>query len=116
MSRSLPCAPRRRSSSRELARLHDAALPSPATAPAEFDLAVWSRPLGVIGGDALAAWVVGPDRLLVFLADVMGHDLPAALVASALHLDLYRLRQAVVTSPADVLQRLDGLNALPRGL
>jgi serine phosphatase RsbU (regulator of sigma subunit) len=50
---------------------------------------------------------VGPARLLVFLGDVMGHDTPAAMIATALHLDLYRLRQAGVTSPAAVLRNLD---------
>jgi serine phosphatase RsbU (regulator of sigma subunit) len=91
----------------ELARLHEAALPCPSSAPAAFDLALWSRPLEEIGGDVVAAWPVDRDRLMVFLADVMGHDRAAALVASALRLDLYRLRQAGLTSPAEVLERLD---------
>jgi serine phosphatase RsbU (regulator of sigma subunit) len=91
----------------ELARLHEAALPCPSSAPAAFDLALWSRPLEEIGGDVVAAWPVDRDRLLVFLADVMGHDTAAALVASALRLDLYRQRQAGLTSPAEVLGRLD---------
>jgi serine phosphatase RsbU (regulator of sigma subunit) len=45
--------------------------------------------------------------LLVFLADVMGHDTASALVATALRPDLYRLRQAGVTSPAELLRQLD---------
>jgi serine phosphatase RsbU (regulator of sigma subunit) len=89
----------------ELARLHETALPGPATAP--FDLACWSSPLATIGGDLLVAWPVGLDRMLVLLADVMGHDLTAAIIASAVRLDLYRIREMGINSPASILQRLD---------
>lgn len=91
----------------KLAHLHRTALPDPAALPAPFDLACWSRPAQVIGGDLLAAWPAEQDRLLVFLGDVMGHDLTAAMVASAVRLDLYRAREAGLTSPAAVLRHLD---------
>ena len=113
MSRCVRCARRRHApATLELARLHEAALPHPSVAPAAFDLAVWSRPAHVIGGDALAAWSLDRDRLLVLLADVMGHDTPAALIASDVRLDLYRIRQAGVTSPAEVLQQVAPANGL----
>jgi phosphoserine phosphatase RsbU/P len=90
----------------DLARLHLAALPR-LDQSSPFDLACWSRPLQVIGGDLLAAWPAGPNRLLVLLADVMGHDLASAMVASAVRLDLHRVREAGLRSPAAVLQHLD---------
>jgi sigma-B regulation protein RsbU (phosphoserine phosphatase) len=95
------------STAADLARLHLVALPHPDSVPEPFELACWSRPLETIGGDLLVAWPAGRDRLLLFLADVMGHDLMSAMVASAIRLDLYRAREAGMSSPAAVLQRLD---------
>ncbi len=91
----------------DLVRLHEAALPCPSQVAGPFELARWSRPAGAIGGDVLAAWSVDRERLVIFLADVMGHNLASALVAAALRLDLFRLRQAGLTSPAALLGRLD---------
>jgi serine phosphatase RsbU (regulator of sigma subunit) len=91
----------------DLVKLHEAALPCPAQVAGPFELARWSRPAGAIGGDVLAAWSVDRDRLVIFLADVMGHNLASAMVAAALRLDLFRLRQAGLTSPAALLHRLD---------
>jgi serine phosphatase RsbU (regulator of sigma subunit) len=45
--------------------------------------------------------------VFVLLADVMGHDLAAAMVAAAVRLDLYRAREDGMRSPAAVLQHLD---------
>jgi serine phosphatase RsbU (regulator of sigma subunit) len=92
---------------RHLELLHEAALPAPAAIPAPFELARWSRPFRHVGGDLLAAWPAGRGALVVVLADVMGHDLPAALVASGIRLDLYRLQQAGVCQPAELLDQLN---------
>src|SRR5262249_6829477 len=118
MPRSSPRAGLRPSTTtvHELARLHHTALPRAGAIPAPFDLACWSRPAQVIGGDLLDAWAVGRDRLMIFLGDVMGHDVTAALIASAVRLDLYRAREAGLRSPAALLQHLDrGVSALFRG-
>jgi serine phosphatase RsbU (regulator of sigma subunit) len=104
----LPTAPRPRPTggAADLSKLHLAGLPRlPLDSP--FDFACWSRPMGPIGGDLMAAWPAGPGRLFVLLGDVMGHDLASAMVAQAVRLDLHRVREAGLRSPAAVLQRLD---------
>src|SRR4051794_2076042 len=107
----LPTAPRPRprpasGTAADLAKLHLAGLPRLALC-SPFDFACWSRPKELIGGDLLAAWPAGPGRLFVLLGDVMGHDLAAAMVAQAVRLDLHRVREAGLRSPAAVLQHLD---------
>jgi serine phosphatase RsbU (regulator of sigma subunit) len=118
MPRSSPRAGLRTSTTtvHELARLHHTALPRAGTISGPFDLACWSRPVHVIGGDLMDACPLGRDRLLIFLGDVMGHDLTAAVIASAVRLDLYRAREAGLHSPAAYLRHLDrGVSALFRG-
>jgi sigma-B regulation protein RsbU (phosphoserine phosphatase) len=91
----------------ELASLHRAALPRLERIPDGFDLACWARPARTIGGDLVAAWPVDEARLLVFLADVMGHDLPAAIVASAVRSVLYQQEQAGLCRPTDLLAEIN---------
>lgn len=101
---------------RDLAHLHKTALPCPRSIPLPFDLACWSKPVEVIGGDLLDAWPVGRQRLMLFLADVMGHDLTAAMIASAVRMDLFHARQTGLRSPAALLQQLDhGIGSLFSG-
>lgn len=106
----LPTAPRpprpTSATAADLARLHLAGVPRLAPS-SPFEFACWSRPLRLIGGDLMAAWPLGHDRLFVLLADVMGHDLAAAMVAAAVRLDLYRVREMGLRSPAAVLQHVD---------
>jgi sigma-B regulation protein RsbU (phosphoserine phosphatase) len=97
----------------ELASLHQSALPRLEQVPESFDLACWVRPAQTIGGDLLAAWPIDESRLLVCLADVMGHGIPAAVVASAVRAGLYEMERTRIERPALVL---DGLNRLVCGL
>jgi serine phosphatase RsbU (regulator of sigma subunit) len=95
----------------ELASLHRAALPRLERIPERFDLACWARPARTIGGDLVAAWPLDDSRLLVFLADVMGHDLPAAIVASAVRSVLYQQEQSGLRRPAGLLTEINRLVA-----
>jgi sigma-B regulation protein RsbU (phosphoserine phosphatase) len=89
--------------------LHRSALPDLERVPERFDLACWSRPARAIGGDVVAIWPVDDSRLLVCLADVMGHGTPAAVVASSVRTALHQHQQAGATSPAAILTHLNRL-------
>jgi serine phosphatase RsbU (regulator of sigma subunit) len=91
----------------ELLELHRSALPQLESLPEAFDLACWSRPARAIGGDVLGAWAVDETRLVVCLADVMGHGTPAAVVASAVRTALHQQQQLGVGGPARVLDALN---------
>lgn len=109
MSHCLRCGTsgRRSATNVELARLHDVAQPTLTGCPPAFAVQAWSRPARVIGGDLLATWAVGGSALAVFLADVMGHGTPAALVASGMRAVLHQLRLERESRPGEVLARLD---------
>jgi sigma-B regulation protein RsbU (phosphoserine phosphatase) len=91
----------------ELLGLHRSALPDLERVPEQFDLACWSRPARTIGGDVVAIWPVDDSRLMVCLADVMGHGMPAAVVASSVRTALHQQQQAGATSPAAILTDLN---------
>jgi serine phosphatase RsbU (regulator of sigma subunit) len=91
----------------ELATLHRCALPRLERPHDAFAAAWWSRPARSIGGDVIVTWPVDAGRLLVCLADAMGHDTPAAVVASAVRAGLLYARRGGVSSPAAVLNLLN---------
>lgn len=91
----------------EMARLHQTSLPCLDGLPAQFRVALWQRPAEVIGGDVIDVWQVSPTRLLVCLADVMGHGATAAIVAGSVRALLYQMRSAGEESPATILTRLN---------
>jgi sigma-B regulation protein RsbU (phosphoserine phosphatase) len=108
MSRLRPArSPRRKALQTELADLHRAALPRLERIPEAFDLACWARPARTIGGDLVGAWPVDENRLFVFLADVMGHDVPAAIVASAVRTAMYQHERAETGRPAGLLAEIN---------
>ncbi len=93
----------------ELTGLHRAGLPRLEHIPEGFDLACWTRPARTIGGDLVAAWPLDESRLFIFLGDVMGHDVPAAIVASAVRMTLYQHELAGLARPAHLLAEINRL-------
>ena len=91
----------------DLQRLHQGALPSLGRLHAGFALDAWSRPVGRIGGDVIAAWPVDDRRVVAFLGDVMGHGTPAAVVASGVRSSLHHLRAAGLFRPTELLARIN---------
>jgi sigma-B regulation protein RsbU (phosphoserine phosphatase) len=91
----------------DLQRLHQGALPSVQRLHPGFAVDAWSRPVGRIGGDVIAAWQVDDRRLVAFLGDVMGHGTPAAVVASGVRSTLHHLRAAGLFRPTELLARIN---------
>jgi sigma-B regulation protein RsbU (phosphoserine phosphatase) len=99
--------PRRSVLQAELAGLHRAGLPRLERIPEGFDLACWARPARTIGGDLVAAWPLDETRLFIFLGDVMGHGVPAAIVGSAIRTTLHQHELAGLARPAHLLAEIN---------
>lgn len=65
-----------------------------------------SLPLEKVSGDYFDVIAIADDIYLVFLADIMGHGVPAALYTMMLKTDLYYLVR-FTRSPAEILARLN---------
>lgn len=110
-----------RSARQELDRLHEE-LHMASRVQAEFmpkslpdlfglDLSVLFRPCGYVSGDVYDVRVLDEGRVGVFLADAMGHGVPAALMTLAL-CRLLPTREATprgsrVLEPAEAIERLN---------
>jgi len=83
----------------------------------QVELAWKFSPSEVIGGDLFHAQPLGPDHLCLYMLDVSGHGVPAALVTVSVHETLdpasgHVVRQSpgggvIVTPPGEVLSILD---------
>ncbi len=83
----------------------------------QVELAWKFAPSEVIGGDLFHAQPLGPDHLCLYMLDVSGHGVPAALVTVSVHETLdpasgHVVRQkpgggVIVTPPGEVLAILD---------
>lgn len=67
-----------------------------------LDLAVSYQPMTAVAGDFYDFAVLGPDRIGILVADVSGHGIPAALVASMVKV-AFSTEAAHTTNPAEVL-------------
>jgi len=74
---------------------------------AGLDVAALYRPASQVGGDFYDFVLLPDGRLGIFIADVSGHGVPAALVASMLKIAL--AAQEHVGEPAEVLRDLNAL-------
>jgi sigma-B regulation protein RsbU (phosphoserine phosphatase) len=66
------------------AEIQKSLLPKPLPEPAGIDLAWTYHPCEELGGDILNLFKLGDDHLGLYLLDVSGHGVPAALLSSAL--------------------------------
>lgn len=72
-----------------------------------LEIAAAYQPMSEVGGDFYDFVDLGDGRLAVFIADVSGHGVPAALVASMLKIAL--AAQPPALAPVEVLQQLNQL-------
>jgi sigma-B regulation protein RsbU (phosphoserine phosphatase) len=69
-------------------------------------VAWWSRPAEAVGGDLVVVHPLPDGRRFLFVADVMGHGTPAAIVASGVRALLHLHLDAGPCRPGDLLARL----------
>ncbi|MCD4750793.1 MAG: SpoIIE family protein phosphatase, partial [Thermoanaerobaculales bacterium] len=90
------------------ATIQESILPAPRLETPWFDVACVCEPAALVGGDAFMVMEQGEDALLVGVADVSGHGLPAALLLNAFGSQVQALAMSQ-TSPAQLLQQTNGL-------
>jgi phosphoserine phosphatase RsbU/P len=89
------------------ARIQQALLPQPSPALPGVDLAVYSRPAAIVGGDFYDFYRFDGGHELA-IGDAVGHGLSAGLLVSYL-ISALRILNTDHDSPAAVLERLNGL-------
>lgn len=90
--------------------VHGALLPRELDLPDSIDAHVLYRPVGGLGGDYYQTAALADGRRGVFLADVTGHGLAAAMNASTVHIAFHSALSAAVDA-GDLLTRMNGMLA-----
>ncbi len=83
-------------------RIQASLLPASLPKAGELKLTARFRPSSAVAGDFYEVLEAGPGRLGVLVADVSGHGVPAALVASMVKVAIKAHRERV-DRPADLL-------------
>jgi sigma-B regulation protein RsbU (phosphoserine phosphatase) len=94
---------------KELARARQiqfSLLPREVPRSVELDVAVRYVPMTAVAGDIYDFIRIGPSSLGILVADVMGHGIPAALVASMVKL-AFSVQADRARDPADVLSSMN---------
>ncbi|GIW77279.1 MAG: hypothetical protein KatS3mg104_2342 [Phycisphaerae bacterium] len=81
-------------------------LPREVPAITTLDVAGWSVPASVTGGDCYDLWQLNDGRLAMLLADAAGHGMAAAMVVAQVR-SLIRVLTTDTLSPADVLNKVN---------
>lgn len=75
----------------ELAHLVHKTLIPASISTAKADIAVTYIPMGYVGGDCAKFLFLEDDKLVLFISDVTGHGVPAALLVNRVHAEFERL-------------------------
>jgi sigma-B regulation protein RsbU (phosphoserine phosphatase) len=90
-----------------MGKIQRSLLPDPLPSIPTLELAATNRPARIVGGDYFDFAQSADSRWFIFLADVSGHGLPAAILVAAIHGIIHtKLKDAC--SPARFLQELNG--------
>jgi sigma-B regulation protein RsbU (phosphoserine phosphatase) len=71
------------------------------------EIAVTYLPMGYVGGDYAKFRFIDHDRLIIFISDVTGHGVPAALLVNRVHAEFERLISEDYR-PGALLHKLNG--------
>ncbi len=89
-------------------RIQSSLLPRELPQAAGLDLAARYLPMSAVAGDLYDVVRAGPSHVGIFVADVCGHGVPAALVASMVKL-AFSMQADHARDPASVLGTMNGL-------
>lgn len=81
-------------------------LPKEVPQVASLDVAGWSLPASITGGDCYDLWQLDDGRLAMLVADAAGHGMAPAMVVAQVR-SLVRLLAGSEVSPAEVLNRVN---------
>ena len=83
----------------ELARtIHVSTIPKKIPSPPGMEITVKYLPMQIIGGDFYDFHEIDEKRIGVFIADISGHGVPAAIIASMVKIAFYMLRNLAADS------------------
>src|SRR5262249_2279703 len=83
-------------------------LPQRIPKPRSLDVAVRYVPMSAVAGDIYDVIEIGPAAIGILVADVMGHGMPAALVASMVKL-AFSVQRSDARDPARVLESMNSI-------
>jgi serine phosphatase RsbU (regulator of sigma subunit) len=90
----------------EMARqIHKSILPK-SFANEQVDIAISFLPASYVGGDYAKFYFPSQDQLLVFIMDITGHGVPAALMVNRIHSEINHLAEQSLL-PSIFLEKLD---------
>ncbi|OGX10816.1 MAG: hypothetical protein A2351_00190 [Omnitrophica bacterium RIFOXYB12_FULL_50_7] len=90
----------------EMARqVHKSILPK-SFANEQVDIAISFLPASYVGGDYAKFYFPTPDKLLIFIMDITGHGVPAALMVNRIHSEVNHLAEQSLL-PSVFLEKLD---------
>jgi len=89
-------------------RIQRASLPENLPQSPYWKIAVDFEPMALIGGDFYSFLPIDARHLGIFVADVSGHGIPAALIASMLSISI-NLQRQVADHPDQVLESINGI-------
>jgi sigma-B regulation protein RsbU (phosphoserine phosphatase) len=81
-------------------RIQEAILPSKMPVLGDWRIAACYSPMSSVAGDFYGFPAVRPDSLNVIIADVMGHGVPAALIASMIKVSVFAGADKLQSAPA----------------
>jgi sigma-B regulation protein RsbU (phosphoserine phosphatase) len=90
----------------EAAQMQRALMPGEIAAPAGLTIAASSQSARAVGGDYYDVLSIGPDRLAICIADVVGKGVAAALLMSNLQATV-RMLAPDVTDPREICNRVN---------
>jgi sigma-B regulation protein RsbU (phosphoserine phosphatase) len=110
LNRQLRQAHRQINQDQELAhRLQRSLRPQQLPAFPQAHFAVHHRPSGRVGGDCFDVVRLGEERVVFYLADVLGHGVAAGLLALFLHRVVVTDHDGPLSGPDETLKRLNNL-------
>ena len=86
-------------------RIQNAILPETLPALPGLDIQVAYRPMDSVGGDFYDYHIVDDNRIGILIADVSGHSIPAALIASMIKIAFY-MQSGLADAPDRLMQSI----------
>ncbi len=87
-------------------KIQTSILPKSIPTSQNLDIAVNYYPMAQVGGDFYDFHVVDKNKIGIFIADVSGHGIPAAIIASMLKI-AFSIQSAFADDPARLLSRIN---------
>jgi serine phosphatase RsbU (regulator of sigma subunit) len=89
-------------------QIQESILPKQVPSINGLELSVVYKPMAMVGGDFYDFHTVGKDEVGIFLADVAGHGVPAAIIAAMLKI-AFSIQNVKEKNPAKILENINSI-------